>query len=648
MAEAENTDVGDPYLQNLKIRPARHIQREAGVDGSGEDRRKRGFNKLFVVVTEAVFGSTVMRGSGVLCPSVDDWPEFGEEVDEFQSGYEYQWILTAGHCVCVQKRSASKLPDRMRIRIPKYGEWPSKKLKNFQPGPMEALETGRFVDIMYTSDDIKKFVHVYDLYKNSFASKGGQDFSLIQIPVYKSTLAPNTFQVWNTNYKPDGFSIVGFPWEDDKAYLPYFDRRKEFSVFESSSQDPELTQIYYKSDTSGGQSGGPVQFINLEDNYRAVVGVHVTGKSWEDDEASGCMITEKISKWIGGLQKESSPFEQKVADAGTPSEKRTPTRKKEGPQNYIKIVEEEEGLAKKKIEFDFEKIAGRDAIQTLEGHTDVVRTICLDAEEKFSFSGGDDNKIIMWNMRNYEKMKTFDGHTGAVYCVTVLRDGFLLSGGGDKVLKKWNIESGRCVGTMKTDGNCFSISMTSDERIAAIGNGYRKTLLTDIETMKVNQKFDGWQPTITRDNKYIIAATNLGKDITIYQMEDASAVKTIRYGSQIWCLAVTKDASVVVTGSTGGEIVMWRVANSTRIHTMADAHSKHIMGLRFTRNEEYVVSASIDKTIKMRRTQDAQCVVKLEGVDPYYGLILNKDNTRCFTGTAKNTIKIWYLRDEEE
>ena len=37
-----------------------------------------------------------MRGSGILCPAVKDWSEFGEEVDEFETGYDYQWILTAG------------------------------------------------------------------------------------------------------------------------------------------------------------------------------------------------------------------------------------------------------------------------------------------------------------------------------------------------------------------------------------------------------------------------------------------------------------------------------------------------------------------------------------------------------------------------
>ena len=125
-------------------------------------------------------------------------------------------------------------------------------------------------------------------------------------------------------------------------------------------------------------------------------------------------------------------------------------------------------------------------------------------------------------------------------------------------------------------------------------------------------------------------------------MEDASAVKTIRYGSVIWRLAVTKDASVVITGSMGGEIVMWRIADSTRIHTVADAHSGCVMGLCFTRNEQYVLSTSLDdKVIKMWSTQDGQCVAKLKGVETFYSLILNKDNTRCFTGIGDDTIEIW-------
>ena len=82
-----------------------------------------------------------------------------------------------------------------------------------------------FWDIMYESEDIKKFVHVYDPYKVDFLSTGGQDFALIQIPLFKSSLPPNTFQVWvfffwretycykyvvfeDTKATPDGFSVI--------------------------------------------------------------------------------------------------------------------------------------------------------------------------------------------------------------------------------------------------------------------------------------------------------------------------------------------------------------------------------------------------------------------------------------------------------
>ena len=30
---------------------------------------------------------------------MDDWPKFGEEVDELAVGYEYEWVLTAGNTV---------------------------------------------------------------------------------------------------------------------------------------------------------------------------------------------------------------------------------------------------------------------------------------------------------------------------------------------------------------------------------------------------------------------------------------------------------------------------------------------------------------------------------------------------------------------
>eukprot|EP00493_Phyllostaurus_siculus_P022767 UN23101 len=281
----------DSFLAGSILGPAQNIKLESLAAGN-KHQRQRGFNKLNVVLLEAKhLPRRTTLGSGVLCPFVQHWPDFGEEVDACPGGYEYQFVLTAAHCVSLIHRGHVKMADAIRVRIPKYEQWTSKELRTFKPGPREACRSRRFHDVVFeTREEITRFVHVYDSYKNDLSSIQGSDFCIIEIPPIKCYPPMNAFQVW----------IVGFPADQSRCYLPYFDRRPgQFRAFVPSSRDPEHMQMYYENSTSGGQSGGPIQFISIANNYRVVVGVHVTGGN---GEASGCMITEKVRNWIFTIQ----------------------------------------------------------------------------------------------------------------------------------------------------------------------------------------------------------------------------------------------------------------------------------------------------------------------------------------------------------
>jgi len=315
------------------------------------------------------------------------------------------------------------------------------------------------------------------------------------------------------------------------------------------------------------------------------------------------------------------------------------------------VQKEEEVLAKKEIKFDFKEIARRPCIRTLKGHAYYIKTIHLGPEEKHLFSGSDDNKIIMWNMETYEKMKTFTGHTGRVNFITAMRNGFLLSGGNDALVKKWNIESGKCVQTEKFEYNLYSISITSDERIAAIAPSPKKTnattSLVNIDTLVVSRTCKGGLHYITNDDKTIVAATNDSKSITVYQMSDLKVVNTIEYGSRIWKLVVNSCSSIVVTGTEGGEIVVWNVVDKSRLTTLKNAHSRVIYSLILTKDEQFLLSCSADKTVKMWSMNGFGCVATLTS-QKFFCAALDNNNTRLYTGNTNGLIEVWYLRDVEE
>ena len=115
---------------------------------------------------------------------------------------------------------------------------------------------------------------------------------------------------------------------------------------------------------------------------------------------------------------------------------------------------------------------------------------------------------------------------------------------------------------------------------------------------------------------------------------------TIQYGKPIYRLAVTNDSSMVIAGSHKGAIVVWEVMKGVRVHTLKEAHTRTIYGLSLTKNEDHLLSASEDKTIKMWRMKDGQCVASWKGLDGFRCVTLNRDDSRFFTGSFGNAIDI--------
>ena len=120
-------------------------------------------------------------------------------------------------------------------------------------------------------------------------------------------------------------------------------------------------------------------------------------------------------------------------------------------------------------------------VGTLEGHTDVVRSLACLGEGKLA-SGSRDSTIKIWNIETGDCERTLEGHSGYVLSLASLGDGRLASGSGDSTIKIWNIETGDCVRTLEGhSGTVWSLAFLGDARLAS-GSKDKTIRIWNIET----------------------------------------------------------------------------------------------------------------------------------------------------------------------
>jgi len=80
-------------------------------------------------------------------------------------------------------------------------------------------------------------------------------------------------------------------------------------------------------------------------------------------------------------------------------------------------------------------------IKTLQGHTDVIQSLTILPDERL-LSTGNDMKIRLWNLKEGSIEKEFAGHTGFIYCVSLMprNKGFITSG-EDRSVRVWSWDS---------------------------------------------------------------------------------------------------------------------------------------------------------------------------------------------------------------
>ncbi|HEY7313209.1 MAG TPA: serine/threonine-protein kinase [Gemmataceae bacterium] len=204
-------------------------------------------------------------------------------------------------------------------------------------------------------------------------------------------------------------------------------------------------------------------------------------------------------------------------------------------------------------------------IARLTGHTNAVRCLAVSREGRQAISGGDDRTLRLWDLHSGREIQRFSGHRAEITSVALSDDGqHIVSGGRDQTLRLWDVRDGRETRLFPAPrGLVFGVAFAPGGRTFASGHFDTTIRLWEVETGRELRRFSGHRQMIAA-----VAATAGGRVIS------GSHDQTLRVwdpesGSELWCcrghtaavtaLDVSADGRRIVSGSRDETIRMWQL-----------------------------------------------------------------------------------------
>ncbi|KAI3997021.1 hypothetical protein MKX01_021297 [Papaver californicum] len=223
----------------------------------------------------------------------------------------------------------------------------------------------------------------------------------------------------------------------------------------------------------------------------------------------------------------------------------------------------------------------------MKGHERPLTFLKYNREGDLLFSCAKDHTPTVWFGDNGERLGTYKGHNGAVWCCDISRDSRrLITGSADQTAKLWDVKSGTLLFTFPFDSPAKSVDFAVGDKLAVITTDpfmeqtsaiHVKTISKDPteQTAESALKITGPQGRINRAvfgplNRTIISA---GED-AIVRIWDSETGKMLNESSKesghsktITSLSMSEDGSHFLTGSSDKSAKLWDSRTLTNLKT---------------------------------------------------------------------------------
>lgn len=300
-------------------------------------------------------------------------------------------------------------------------------------------------------------------------------------------------------------------------------------------------------------------------------------------------------------------------------------------------------------------------IRTFPGNAPRTLSLAFSPDGNKLLSGGGDRLIRIWDVSSGRETKSLSGYTKVIKSLAFNKQGTILASAlSDKEgnnIRTWDIVSGKDPGTLLAPLiQVESITYTQDGATIAAGGtalDNKSIALWNAQTNKLGTLLQADENsvrniTFSPDGKRIASATT-DSILQIWDVAQKKVVQQLRgHRRTINNVKFSPDGKMLASASSDRTVKLWDAATGKELKTFA-GHTEWVNAVSFSPDGKTLLSGSADRTARLWSIETGKEIRKLEG---HKGEILclsfSPDGKLIATGATDDVVKLWNSADGKE
>ncbi|MCD4700115.1 MAG: hypothetical protein K8R91_06045 [Phycisphaerae bacterium] len=283
-------------------------------------------------------------------------------------------------------------------------------------------------------------------------------------------------------------------------------------------------------------------------------------------------------------------------------------------------------------------------------HNKLVSHMAVSPDGKWVFSCGR-NVVAESSMATGRLRVSWDRHSRAVTAAAVLPDGNVaVSGSADGTLRRWDLASGKCLGTVEgATLGAYAVAVSPDGRRVAAGckdGVVREFSLPEGALVHELKGHFGYvrSVTYTRDGQRLLSSADDGSVCVWKAGQVTPSVVLQGHRGGVLSVALSPDGNLVLTGGRDGTVRLWDLNKGALLRT-GEGHRGWVEAVTFAGDNRHGLSSGRDGRILKWDLRTGKILSEMVHGSSVRALACTPDGKVAFAGGKDTTITCWNLTE---